>query len=145
MKKTVSTLSLMAFLSALSLSAADTALRLSLADGRTPTFLLSERPTVTFGAYDITVKSPANTITLQRSEIQSLDFVESTTAIADAGQNAPAIRVYDNTVECEGQLIRAYNLNGQKVAESFDRLSLTELPPAVYIISVSNHSFKLSK
>lgn len=110
-----------------------TQLIVTLSDNSTQTFLLSEKPKVTFGTTDLTITSSAATYTAERTDVQSFTFKEID------------VEGIQQTETLTGTGIsRLYNLAGQMLQEG--TLNLQNLPAGNYVIKTEGQkAIKVTK
>lgn len=120
------------------------ALQITLLGGDTETFVLSEKPVVTFSGENMTVTSPLLSSTYLRADVQNMTFVEAAGVKALPGHDT-VYRFAGNIFSCEGALIRVFSTAGAQVAAGTGSVSLQELPAGVYVINANNKSIKVIK
>lgn len=122
------------------------ALLVTLRDGTTATYVLSEKPTVTFGATTMTVMvSDASTV-YERGDVGQMTFIDAEEAgIAPLSEGSTYFEYKNNTVRMQGAAIQVYTPDGTLVKEAVDTASLDALPDGVYIIRMNRQSVKVIK
>lgn len=122
-----------------------TALKVLLTDGSSATFVLSEKPTVSFSGTEMNIVSPDASTSYHRSDVASISFVKEISAIRDVEATDAIYRFIDNVFEAQSCEISVYSLSGVKVAQGFDCLSLESLQSGVYVVTAGNQSIKIRK
>lgn len=124
----------------------ETALQLSLKDGSRQTYVLSEKPVITFGTDNLTITTPEASASCLRSEVESFRFVAKPISGITVASTGNSIFRYDgNTVEVAGSLIRLHDTAGRLVATGMERVSLENLASGIYIATFENQSVKIIK
>lgn len=130
---------------ALVASAADTALKVLLTDGNSATYMLSDKPKVTFTGEDMNIVSSSASTSYQRSTVASVTFVDAESAIGDIRAKAVTYRYAGSRFEAEGCDITVYSITGATMLRGTDSVSLEHLEPGVYVVKAGNQSIKIRK
>lgn len=120
-----------------------TALKLTLTDGTSDTYLLNEKPAITFSGSDMLIATPEISSTYPRADVQSMIFTDSPDSGIEQTGNDTLYIYTNNTFTCEGHQITVYTLSGAVEAIGFGSVSLAGLPKGIYIINVNNKSIKV--
>lgn len=121
------------------------ALKVTMGENASATYVLDDKPVVTYSENTVTIKSKSIEDTYSIGEVKSFTFVES--AYTEKGALAQAVTYdYRNGIfTCEGHEIRVFNLSGQPVAMGMNSVSLEALVPGVYIVSAADRAIKIVK
>ena len=138
-------LPMLMLIAALGASAAGTALKVSFIDGKSVTYVLSEKPKVTFSGDNMNIVSSTASTSYQRSEISSITFVQAQSAISDIQANNTTYSFIDNVFESQGSEISVFSVRGSMVAHGVNSLSLESLQSGIYIVKAGNQSIKICK
>lgn len=150
---------LFSLLAAFAISAQEesTCLTLNFTDGAVVKFSLTEKPVMTFGDSDFTVKSDGIDYTYSRADLTDFNFTQGHSSAvadisADCGYNisviAPALFVISagdisgvNVYDLNGRLVAAATASGQAIT-----IDLSGEPSGVYLVEIPGHkSFKVAK
>ena len=142
MKKLI--LPLMMICASLGVFAESTALKVVLKDGNSATYVLTEKPKVTFEGENVNISTPDAQASYLRSEVASFSFIE-TSSVKDIEGSDTTYRFTDNVFESEGNLITVYSITGATVARGANSLSLESLNTGIYIVKAGNQSIKIRK
>lgn len=120
-------------------------LKLTLQNGAEQTYMLADKPVVTFQGEKVLIASEKLSSEYPRSDVKSFSFADvSTNAVEDTVQDT--LYIYDGSnFSSPGNEIAVYNLQGMKVADGRDNISLTSQASGIYIIKVSNQTIKIRK
>lgn len=135
--------SALALAAALPLAAAQTGLRLTLADGSQPTYILDEKPTVTFEGENVLISTPDAETAYPRAQVVSFTFADDTSVANLPVESQSVLRYTGKTAEAEGQAIRVYDLGGREVRSASDRVSLEGLAAGIYAVTAGKQSIKI--
>ncbi|MCM1320013.1 MAG: T9SS type A sorting domain-containing protein [Muribaculaceae bacterium] len=125
---------------------AATQLRLTLADGTTPTYTLSEKPTVTFPGTQMVIATPEASVSYNRADIMSMDFGEAATGIENVFSfDDDAFGYIDGIIASPGSEIIVYNISGLQVLRGYESLSTNELSAGIYVAKTARHTVKFIK
>lgn len=128
-----------------------------LKNGNTHSFLLSEKPEITFAESAFVISTATTTLRYDRTEIEDFHFIDSSVGIEDVKENEMRIIRQNNNIQILGlqsdyKPIRVYNINGIlcepsiELTDSFANISLSNLAPNTYIIKLGNNkSIKIIK
>lgn len=131
-------------LSAMSAAAGETALRLSLRDGSSATYVLSDRPVISFSGEQMMIECDNASTAYNRSEVTSLAFfTKGTTGIADAAMTADVLSYVGGELSAPGCAIEVYTIAGVRVAAAFGNLSDSILAPGAYIVRAGRQTLKI--
>lgn len=140
MKKTVisvimASLALMGF--------ADTAVRVKLAGGDASTYVLSERPVITFPGDDMEIKTADASVTYPRASVVGIDFTD-VTGVEDVAASGEAVLSYiGGEITSEGNVIEVYSMDGMLCVKGPDRVSTETLTEGVYIAKTERQAIKI--
>ncbi len=131
------------------------ALRLQLSNGQTVTYLLEEKPEVTFKAESLCVSTATASVEYGLSEIAGFDFTTVETGIENVKGNEVLFRAIGNSQwVIEGKqttAVRVADISGRQLPGCVSNsaagtiVSLSAAPSGIYVISFSNHSVKIVK
>lgn len=125
------------------LYAEDVALILSLSDGKTATYVLSDKPVVTFDDDHIIFTSSEASASHLRAEVTDITFRDSQSGLADFTNEENVMRYVNHTVEAPGQTIRVYSVDGRLTATGNGSLSLDGLANGIYIATAGTQTLKI--
>lgn len=128
-----------------SASAEQTALKVTLADGTSSTFILSQKPKVTFAREHMVISTPDATAEFKRADISDLTFTSDISSAIQIREADNSISYLGGIVAAPGKFIMVYDLSGRIVASAPDKLSTDFLPSGVYIIKAGRQSLKIKK
>lgn len=143
MKKTL--ILLAGALSALAANAGDYALKVNLSPGSSATYILSDKPVITYSGNDVIFKSQGIEDSYLLSDVKSFSFTENGTSGIESVTDNVTYEFHDNVFTCEGQVITVYNLSGRKVASGSNSVSLESLDRGIYIVNTGNRAIKVMK
>lgn len=144
MKKTIISLSLL--VTSCMLGTAATVLKLTLDNGTTPTFVLAERPVVTFPDANMLITTSEVSTSYPRASVVKMQFDEEDAAALDKITDAKDTFTYLNgIIHMPEEDIYVYDVTGNLRLKGHDTLSVYELPKGIYIVKTSNHSIKIVK
>ena len=145
MKKTL--LSLLILLGSMPVWAEGSALRILLTNGETAYYILSEKPTITFGETTMQVKANNATTEYQRAEVENFTFVDKNTlaSIDELAEGATAFQYQDNTIQVAGAPIEVYNGAGKLVKQGIGTVSLNDQPQGTYVVKMKQQTIKVLK
>lgn len=143
MKKTL--ILLAAALSALAANAGNYALKVNLRQGSSATYILSDKPVITYSGNDVIIKSQGIEDSYLLSDVKSFTFTENGTSGIESVTDNVTYEFHDNVFTCEGQVITVYNLSGRKVASGSNSVSLESLDRGIYIVNTGNRAIKVMK
>lgn len=143
MKKIILSLGL-ALLSATAF-AESTVLILKLSDGKSDTYLLNEKPVITFEGANMLITTSDLSNSYARADVKSMEFSSDDSGITLPVEHNTTYSYRDNVFSCQGHMIEVYSISGTRVASARDAVSLADLPAAPYIINVNNESIKIIK
>lgn len=143
MKKTL--ILLAAALSALAANAGNYALKVNLSQGTSATYILSDKPVITYSVNDVIIKSQGIEDSYLLSDVKSFTFTENGTSGIESVTDNVTYEFHDNVFTCEGHKIRVYNLSGRKVASGSNSVSLESLDRGIYIVNTGNRAIKVMK
>ena len=126
-------------------TAQEKALRVELTDGKAEYFKLAENPVMTFEGENVRIASPALTSDYPRADVVSMTFVDASAGISAPAQNATVYSYDGTTFSCPGNAITVYDLQGVRLADAADSVSLAGFPAGVYVIRTNNKSIKVTK
>lgn len=122
------------------------ALLVTLSDGSTAGYLLSEKPTVTFGESTLLIKSSEASTEYNRSDVKRFTFVDADVLGIDPLSKGSTVFEYkNNTVRMEGAPIIIYRVNGELIKKGIGTVSIEDQPSGVYIIKMNSQSIKVVK
>lgn len=128
-----------------------------LKNGNIHSFLLSEKPEITFAGSDFVISTATTTLRYDRTEIEDFHFADSSVGIEDVKENEMRIIRQNNNIQILGlqsdyKPIRVYNINGIlcdrniELTGDFVNINLSNLAPNTYIIKLGNKkSIKIIK
>lgn len=143
MKKTL--ILLAATLSALAANAGNYALKVNLRQGFSATYILSDKPVITYSGNDVIIRSQGIEDSYLLSDVKSFTFTENGTSGIESVTDNVTYEFHDNVFTCEGQVITVYNLSGLKVASGSNSVSLESLDRGIYIVNTGNRAIKVMK
>lgn len=122
------------------------ALLVTLSDGSTAGYLLSEKPTVTFGENTLLIKSSEASTEYNRADVKRFTFVDADVLGIDPLSKGSTVFEYkNNTVRMEGAPIFIYRVNGELIKKGIGTVSIEDQPSGVYIIKMNSQSIKVVK
>lgn len=125
------------------LAAGDVALKLTLGDGSTHTYVLSERPTVTFDADNILFTTPQATTSYPRVKVVNITFASTSGQTLTIADNAETLRYTGHTVEAPDRQIDVHAIDGRHVTSGYNSIDLSSLSPGIYIVSAGRQTIKI--
>ena len=132
---------------------AQSALVVDLRDGSSATFLLDEKPRVTFAGRQINIVSLYASMEFERSDVKNWHFTDNYTSIdvvdLDAKFTVDGKTLVINGVK-DGTAITLYNVSGVVVRQStaiagICTIPFDDLPVGLYIVTYNNTTFKFLK
>ena len=144
-KRLLSLLALLCLFSNIAINAQHR-LVLELKNGRTESWLLTERPEVTFEGSKMKIST--STIEYERSDVKQFSF-SGPDALNEVSENELRFVQLGTDIQIFGltdadKLIQVYDLGGRRayakvsIQSSLAHISLTELPQGIYIIKIGN-------
>ena len=125
--------------------AASNALRVELTDGTTSTFVLSEKPKVTFSGSQMNIATADASASFERADVKAMNFTDAS-GIADVKGDSDFLYKYDGeTFEAPGLEISVYSIDGKLSAGGLDSVSLSDLPSGVYAVKAGDRTIKILK
>lgn len=125
------------------------------ADGNRSTFLLSEKPEVTFSGSDCVFSSESATVTLARTSIADFHFEDAALGIGKVKSGDTLFRIVGkgivSLVNVSSSAVRVYDLQGKSVKAGIATdgqntvVSLEQLPSGVYVISYLGNVIKVKR
>lgn len=138
-----------------SLWAEELALVVLHADGNRSTFLLSERPEVTFSGDNCVFSSESATVTLARANITDFHFESAATGIGKVKGDERLFRIVGKGVaqllNVPSSSVCVYDLQGKMVQAGIaadgqhTTVSLEQLPEGVYVIRYAGSAIKIKR
>ena len=132
---------------------AQSALVVELRDGSSATFLLAEKPRVTFAGEQMDIVSSSASMEINRSDVKNWHFESATTSVDDITVEAKAT-LDGNTLIISGitenTAITLYTVSGAVVKRStvndgICTIPLDGLTAGVYFVTYNNTTFKFFK
>lgn len=117
-------------------------LKVTLSDGSTPTFLLADKPTVTFPGADVAFATAEATVEYPRSSVVNMEFEDvgaGVESIAAKGE----FRYIDGIITAEGP-IAVFSVNGTLALSGNGRVSTANLAGGIYVVKTSTHTVKIT-
>ena len=132
---------------------AQNALVVELRDGSSATFLLADKPRVTFAVEQLNIVSPSASMEFNRSDIKNWHFASAPTSIEDVTVDAKATLEGNNLVITgitEDTAITLYTVSGAVVKRSAAingncTIPLDDLTAGLYLVKHNNTTFKFLK
>lgn len=131
---------------------AGTALVVAKSDGTTETFLLSQKPEISFGAADCTVSTADCTVSIPRGDIADFHFSDVATAISSpSAEGGVSVRIAGGAVTIQGAQpsgVSVSDASGKAVNASVATsgtactVSLAGLPKGIYIVKYGKNTIK---
>ena len=130
---------------------------LQLASGRTQSYILSEKPTITFDGAYLKVESGAESIPFLRSDIKDFHFAEVTDISSVEHGELRVVRRNNDELNLYGleeadKHIRVYRISGTPCPVDISlnataaTVSLETLPKGIYVVKIGNkQSIKITK
>lgn len=143
MKKLI--LSMMMLSASLGAFADGTALKVSFTDGSSATFVLSDKPRVSFSGDDMNIVSSDASTSYPRQEIASITFIDSDAGVDGILSDKLVYRYDGNAFEAQGLDISVYSISGALMTQGRDAVSLASVPAGIYIVKAGNQSIKIRK
>lgn len=144
MRKTI--LTLLLFVCQLMAFADNSALLITLKDGSKAGYILSQKPSVTFGesTLSITVADAATEYNIQ--DVNTFTFVdaEEVAAIQKLTDGSTLFEYRNGVVRSNGT-IQVYTLDGKLLQQGTSTLSLNGQPSGMYIVKTNNKAIKVKK
>lgn len=126
------------------LFASDTAMKLTLANGSTATYVLSEKPVVSFDATHVVFTTADAETSYLRSEVADISFVEASAAEKPAIADPESTMSFVNKqIQAPGRQIDVYSVDGRHAASGFESLDLSGLTPGFYIAKAGSQTLKI--
>lgn len=126
-------------------AAEEPALQLELTNGKTVTYALSQRPTVTFSGSDMNIATSQASASYARAEVANMKFVKIDLSAVKNVATDQLLRYADGIFEAPGLDITVYSLAGNAVAQGHDSVSLAGIASGVYIVKAGDQSVKIIK
>ena len=135
----------------------NSALFVTLKNGNIHSFLLSEKPEITFVGSNFVISTTSTTLRYDRTEIEDFHFADSSVGIDDVKDNEMRIIRQNDNIQIYGLLseykpIRVYSINGIlcethiDITDDYANINLSNLTPNTYIIKLGNNkSIKIIK
>ena len=129
------------------------ALVVEMRDGSNVSFLLKEKPTITFTGKLMSIVSASSSSEIKRADVKQCYFAAVSTSVEEVVCEAQA-DVSGNSVALSGLPANAdvtvYSANGvqvlsEKAVDGCCTISLDSLPNALYIVNYNNTSIKILK
>ncbi len=122
------------------------ALLITFHDGTTASYVLSEKPRVTFGDGTLQIATSDASTEYARADVSRFTFIDATEAgISQPTADRIAFEYRDNTVRVSGAPIEVYAADGTLVDKGFNTLSLANHSPGVYLVKVNRQVIKVMK
>ncbi|MBR5892183.1 MAG: hypothetical protein IKZ37_00885 [Bacteroidaceae bacterium] len=122
-------------------------------DGSSASFMLVQKPTITFTGTLMSVVSASSSLEIERTDVKQYYFETVTTSVEEVVEEAQAV-VSGNAVSISGLPANAdvtvYAGNGvqvlsEKAVDGCCKISLDTLPNALYIVNYNKTSIKILK
>lgn len=131
---------------------ADTALVMAKSDGTTETFLLSQKPEISFGESDCTLSTTDYTVSIPRGDIADFHFTDVATAISSpCTDGGVKVRLADGVLTIQGAIenaVAVFDVSGKAVNANATTngttctVALAGLPKGIYIVKYGNNTIK---
>lgn len=129
------------------------ALVVEMRDGSTASFLLAEKPKITFAGELMNIVSSASGMEFARADVRKYSFVDAPTSVDEAIVSPEAVIDGNTVVVCgvpDGTAVGVYTVGGAAVMQSTAvggscTLSLENLSAGLYIVNYNNTSIKYLK
>ncbi len=128
-----------------SVSAQETAMRVTLIDGSTSTFILSQRPKVTFKGENMVIASPEASTEFNRSDVADITFTSDLSSVNSICGSRNTISYVNGIISAPDRFILVYELTGRIVASAQGILNTADLPSGSYIVKADDQSIKIRK
>ncbi len=122
------------------------ALLITFNDGTTASYVLSEKPKVTFGGGNLLIQTGEASAEYARADVSRFTFIDAGEAgIEHLGQGSMAFEYQNNVVRIAGAAVEVYATNGSLVRKGTGTVSLDDLTAGVYILKIKNQTIKIIK
>lgn len=131
---------------------ADTALVLAKSDGTTETFVLAQKPELSFGVNDCTVSTADYTVTIPRGDIADFHFADAASAITSPHEASDvSVRLADGFLTLQGiqaSRVSVFDVSGKPVRADITAsgttctVTLAGLPKGIYVVKYGNNTIK---
>lgn len=123
------------------------ALLITMKNGNTAGYVLSDKPTVTFGDGTLIVKAKEVSTEYQRADISKFSFVDAgeISGIQALPQGSTVFDYRNGILRAEGSTIQVYTLDGKLVNSGSNTISLTEQPAGVYVVKMGKQVIKVKR
>lgn len=118
-------------------------LKVTLTDGTTPTFVLADKPVVTFPGSDVAFTTGEATVEFDRSRVVNMEFEDVAMGV-DTMTDEDDFRYIGGVISAAGR-ISVYTLDGTLCLSGNDTLPTTDLPAGAYVVKTSGHAVKIIK
>lgn len=118
-------------------------LKVTLSDGTAPTFVLADKPVVTFPGMDVVFTTSEATVEFARSKVVNMEFEDVATVVDTVGDQVD-FRYIGGIISAAGRIV-VYTLDGRLCLEGYDSLSTSDLPAGGYVVRTTSHTVKILK
>lgn len=141
MKKYLTALAIL--LAGTAAEAEDYALKVALNEGNDATYVLSEKPVITYSDEKVIIQTANLADEYPIKAVKSFSFIENVTGVSETLPDNAVYDFRDNVFTCENHTIRVINPEGRCVVSGQDRVSLETLGRGVYIVNTGNRTIKV--
>ena len=118
------------------------ALLITFTDGTTASYVLSEKPRVTFGQGTLLITSAGASAEYERATISRFTFVDAAElGIGSLTEGSVAFEY----VRLAGAPIEVFTTGGTLIVRGTDSVSLSGLPSGIYVVRSGRHTVKIVK
>ncbi len=122
------------------------ALLITFNDGTTTSYVLSEKPRVTFSEGNMLIQASDASAQYARADVSRFTFVDAGEAsIKNLKQGSIAFEYHDNIIRLAGAQIEVFATNGTLVKKGSGNVSLEDLSDGVYAVKFKNQTIKVIK
>lgn len=143
MKKLILTLTLVA--ASFASAHAEWALKVSLADGSEPTYVLAEKPAITFEGQNMVIKTSDASTEYPRADVINMTFTSEVSSVEDITNTSSILSYVGGVVVAPDTDIMVYDLNGRMCISGHGEVSLDQLPAGIYIVATPYQTLKVIK
>lgn len=123
------------------------ALLITFKDGRTAAYVLSQKPTLTFGDATLNIATEDASTEYQRADISKFGFVDAdeVSGIGQLTQGSTQFEYRNGVIRATGGSVQVYSLNGQLLTSGGSTVQVSTLPAGVYVVKMNNQTIKIKR
>lgn len=122
------------------------ALLITFTDGTTASYVLSEKPRVTFGQGTLLITSAGASAEYERATISRFTFVDAAELGIGPLTEGSMVFEYDGTtVRMAGAPIEVFTTGGTLIVRGTGSVSLSSQPSGIYVVRSGRHTVKVVK